>query len=123
MCAAKYGEDCYIDALIRAGADVNRKKFRLDRPLTTAVMNGKFNLAKSLIKAGADMTDRYCLMIWLCEVVLKGETKNIKILLQAGLNDRVPTRPRKPGKMRVHLENLEISWNFEKFNKYHGKMT
>ena len=20
-------------------------------------------------------------------------------------------------------ENLEISWNFEKFNKYHGKMT
>ena len=26
-------------------------------------------------------------------------------------------------KMRVHLENLEISWNFEKFNKYHGKMT
>ena len=26
---------------------------------------------------------------------------------------RVPTRPGKPGKMRVHLENLEISWNFE----------
>ena len=37
--------------------------------------------------------------------------------------NRVPTRPGKPGKMRVHLENLEISWNFEKFNKYHGKMT
>ena len=36
---------------------------------------------------------------------------------------RVPTKPGKPGKMRVHLENLEISWNFEKFNKYHGKMT
>ena len=36
---------------------------------------------------------------------------------------RVPTRPGKPGKMRVQLENLEISWNFEKFNKYHGKMT
>ena len=36
---------------------------------------------------------------------------------------RVATRPGKPGKMRVHLENLEISWNFEKFNKYHGKMT
>ena len=36
---------------------------------------------------------------------------------------RVPTRPGKPGKMRVHLENLEISWNFEKINKYHGKMT
>ena len=35
---------------------------------------------------------------------------------------RVPTRPGKPGKMRVHLENLEISWNFEKFNKYHRKM-
>ena len=35
---------------------------------------------------------------------------------------RVPTRPAKPGKMRVHLENLEISWNFEKLNKYHGKM-
>ena len=33
---------------------------------------------------------------------------------------RVPTQP---GKMREHLENLEISWNFEKFNKYHGKMT
>ena len=29
----------------------------------------------------------------------------------------------KPGKIRVHLENLEISWNFEKINKYHGKMT
>ena len=24
--------------------------------------------------------------------------------------------------MRVHLENLEISWNFENFNKYHGKI-
>ena len=36
---------------------------------------------------------------------------------------RVPTRPGKPGKMKVHLENLEISWNFEKFNKYHGKIT
>ena len=36
---------------------------------------------------------------------------------------RVPTRPGKPGKMRVHLENLEISWNLEKFNKYHGKIT
>ena len=35
---------------------------------------------------------------------------------------RVPTRPGKPGKMRVHLENLEISWNFEKINKYYGKM-
>ena len=35
---------------------------------------------------------------------------------------RVPTRPGKPGKMRVHLENLEI-WNFEKINKYHGKMS
>ena len=34
--------------------------------------------------------------------------------------NRVPTRPGKPGKMTVHLE---ISWNFEKFNKYHGKMT
>ena len=30
--------------------------------------------------------------------------------------------PGKPGKMRVHLENLEI-WNFENFNKYHGKIT
>ena len=40
-----------------------------------------------------------------------------------GLSCRVPTRPGKPGKMRVHLENLEISWNFVKFNKYHGKMT
>ena len=36
---------------------------------------------------------------------------------------RVPTRPGKPGKMRVNLENLEISWNFKKINKYHGKMT
>ena len=24
--------------------------------------------------------------------------------------NRVPTRPGKPGKMKVHLENLEISW-------------
>ena len=31
---------------------------------------------------------------------------------------RVPTRPGKTGKSRV---DLEISWNFEKFNKYHGK--
>ena len=35
----------------------------------------------------------------------------------------VPTRPGKNGKMRVPLENLEILCNFEKFNKYHGKMT
>ena len=36
-----------------------------------------------------------------------------------GLVLRVPTGR---GKMRVHLENLEI-WNFEKFNKYHGKVS
>ena len=46
-----------------------------------------------------------------------------KIVVFILLTDcRVPTRPGKAGKMRVHLENLEI-WNFEKFNKYHGKMT
>ena len=32
---------------------------------------------------------------------------------------RVPIRPGKPRKMKVHLENLEISWKFEKFNKNH----
>ena len=47
----------------------------------------------------------------------------VKLLVVSGTHCRVPTRPGKPGKMRVHLENLEISWNFEKFNKYHGKMT
>ena len=35
---------------------------------------------------------------------------------------RVPTRPGKPGKIRVHLENLQIVCNFENFNKCHGKM-
>ena len=38
-------------------------------------------------------------------------------------NDRVPTFTGKPGKMRVHLENLEKSWNFAKNNKNHGKIT
>ena len=47
----------------------------------------------------------------------------ILVLLCAHMRTvRVTTRPGKPGKMRVHLENLEISWNFETFNKYHGKM-
>ena len=45
------------------------------------------------------------------------------VWLLGGMLGRVPTRPGKPGKMRVHLENLEISWNFKKFNKYHEKMT
>ena len=48
------------------------------------------------------------------------------IVMAQGHKTRVPTRPGKrgkPGKMRVHLENLEISWNFEKINRYHGKMT
>ena len=36
---------------------------------------------------------------------------------------RVPTLTGKPGKMRVHLENLEKSWNFAKNNKNHGKIT
>ena len=48
---------------------------------------------------------------------------SITDLMYLILDHRVSTRPRKPGKMRVHLENQEISWNFEKFNKYHGKMT
>ena len=33
---------------------------------------------------------------------------------------RVPTQPGKPGipgKIRVYLENLELSWNFVKFNQ------
>ena len=46
-----------------------------------------------------------------------------QILMKNFKKLRVPTRPGKPGKMRVYLENLEISWNFVKFNKYHGKMT
>ena len=33
-----------------------------------------------------------------------------------------PRVPPRPGKVRVHLENMEISWNFEKFNKNHGKV-
>ena len=28
----------------------------------------------------------------------------------------------KLGRMRVHLENLEISWNFENFKRNHGKV-
>ena len=35
------------------------------------------------------------------------------------------TRPGKPGnpeKMKVYLENLELTWNFVKFNKNHVKM-
>ena len=36
---------------------------------------------------------------------------------------RVPTFTGKPGKMRVHLENLEKSLNFAKNNKNHGKIT
>ena len=39
------------------------------------------------------------------------------------LISRVPTFTGKPGKMRVHLENLEKSWNFAKNNKNHGKIT
>ena len=35
---------------------------------------------------------------------------------------RIPARPRKPEKMRVYLENLEKSWNFEKINKIIGKL-
>ena len=42
---------------------------------------------------------------------ITGEMNKLKII-----ETKVPTRP---GKMRVHLENLEISWNFEKFNNWH----
>ena len=48
--------------------------------------------------------------------------KGIRLLCRMKL-EQGSTRSGKPGKMRVHLENLEISWNFENFNKYHGKMT
>ena len=37
-------------------------------------------------------------------------------------NTRVSTRTEKPGKIIVHLENLELSWNFEKFTKYDKKL-
>ena len=46
---------------------------------------------------------------------------SVQIVFPCSKN-RIPTQPGKPGKTRVHLENLEISWNFEKFNKYHEKM-
>ena len=55
------------------------------------------------------------------EVIFRHTLISIKNLGPVNIS-RVSTRPGKPGKMRVHLENLEI-WNFEKFNKYHGKMT
>ena len=58
------------------------------------------------------------------------ETKSIKYIKKIHVQDyetncRVPTFPGKPGKpwkMRVHLENLEKSWNFVKNNKNHGKI-
>ena len=45
-----------------------------------------------------------------------------RILLQTFKVTHLCKVPTPPGKMRVHLENLEVTWNFEKFNKYHGKM-
>ena len=69
-----------------------------------------------------------CALVWLlvCLVAcVSGDSEHrVCFLVEGELTVcRVPTRPGKPGKLRVHLENLEISWNFEKFNKYHGKMT
>ena len=60
---------------------------------------------------------------WFGKFLLQSAVKKKKNRASSLDSSRVPTRPGKPGKMRVHLENLEISWNFEKFNKYHGKMT
>ena len=57
-----------------------------------------------------------------CVILLSAQTVHLRKTAVFS-TFRVPTRPGKPGKMRVHLENLEISWDFEKFNKYHGKMT
>ena len=48
----------------------------------------------------------------LCKTLILTKTLNLQTY-------RFPTRP---GKMSVHLKNLEISWNFDKFNKNHGKM-
>ena len=65
---------------------------------------------------------RACVVMYLFYPLPRGHTDAYENITFPQFRDshRVPTRPGKPGKMRVHLE---ISWNFKKFNKYHGKMT
>ena len=50
----------------------------------------------------------------------KGQSSRPKVRLPTPRSDRASDT--RPGKMRVHLENLEISWIFKNFNKNHGKM-
>ena len=46
-----------------------------------------------------------------------------QVLGKKYLTEMSSCRPGKSGKMRVHLENLETSWNLEKITEYPGKMT
>ena len=74
---------------------------------------------------GANAKAKYflwCLPLFCLKSTLNDLRTSFSHSPSISVNGRVPTRPGKPGKMRVHLENLEI-WNFEKINKNHGKMT
>ena len=50
------------------------------------------------------------------------ETGNVSSNKQHNTSYRVPARPGKPGKMRVHLKNLKKLWNIKKCNKNRWKI-
>ena len=56
--------------------------------------------------------------VFLLAIYFTSTVRSIDALIWSGF----PLDLEKNGKMGVHLENLEISWNFEKCNKYHGKI-
>ena len=85
--------------------EYHTKLDQLEKEVTTEI-NNEVSETQAVLKVG-----EYCLQ------EAEGQLKALEAEF------RVPTRPGKPGKRRIHLENLEISWNFEKINKYHGKMT
>ena len=60
---------------------------------------------------------------WIEKALRKWETCWVENLFQrkSPVTDRVSIPPGNSGKMRLLLENLELSWNFEKINKNHGK--
>ena len=82
--AIKKGDEKLVKDLIAAGADVNQTDKTGITPLGLAIEENKYDIAKLLIHVGADL--KKCNNNLFDEAIKKGDEKQVKFLLDAGVD-------------------------------------
>ena len=113
MKASTYDSTLIVEALIEAGADVNKKNYRGSTPLIKACWEGNSDIVEILIEAGANVNwqtlDDYTPLTIACE---RNNLDIVEILIKAGadVNKRGP-KGREPVKITTNNKILDMLIN------------